>query len=137
MCGAYIYIYIYVYIGAGGTRNGPYILPFKGAGTDHLVGVFAGHLLSGSPNASISSGSLLSWFWQFSEAFSQIVVKWFWDNCQSQCFRTLFALEMPKRCCFAICRSSCPKNAQKHSVFVSATLSFGCFHALRPSSQLG
>ena len=67
----------------------------------------------------ICSVSRVSWFWQFSEAFSQIVVRWLWTTAKI----SVFVHKNDKMCVWG--------------VFLFARFRFGCFHALHPLSQPG
>ena len=125
-------------------------LPFRCTGTGPLVGVFAGHVLSGSPDLPVFAiVSQVSSFWQFSEAFSQIVVRWFWTISKISVFENRLAFEMSKQCFFAICRSKvglyffggggklCPKNAHpEKSCFLFMLLLCTVSMLWRPLSQL-
>ena len=94
----YIHTYIYIYIYADGTSDGPAtFLPFEGTIMGPIVRVLMGHLYPGAPNACICSVLQMSWFCEFSEAFSQSAVRVVLDKCQNQCFRKSFTFEMTKR----------------------------------------
>ena len=113
----YIYIYTLMAPGMGyifavsGYKYGPFRADMSGPGV-------------ASPYACICSFSGVSWFWQFSEPFSQIVVRWFGISAKSM-FLTIVRLRKAeanfgnfslKSGIFYFLGRSCPRNAQKNNV---------------------
>ena len=101
-----------------------------------FVQVFTGQLFPGPPHACICSLSRVSWFCQFSEAFSQTVVRWSWTSAKI----SVSANHSPSNCRRDFGQVLVEKLNLYFwgwSAFWGARFSLDCFHVWRSISQVG